>query len=68
MKFEEKQFVQIRTLMHRWDCSRDLILDLISRGELVAWHPRGQVGQKGVRIQVDSVLSVEQNGYIDFAG
>jgi hypothetical protein len=64
MNFEDKKFCKLQTLMERWDCSRDLILDLVSKQLLKPWHPKGEVGQKGLRIDVASVLNVEKNGYI----
>lgn len=64
MRFEEKRFCQIRTLADRWDCSTDRIYDCLSKGLLRAWHPEGKVGGRGVMIEVESVLQVEQQGYI----
>lgn len=62
--FEEKKFVKIQRLMDRWDCSKDLIYDLVSQGKLQLWHHDGQTGQRGMRIVVDSVLAIEQQGYL----
>lgn len=60
MRFEEKKFCQIRTLAERWDCSTDRIYDCINQGLLRPWHPSGVVGKKGVMIEVQSVLALEQ--------
>ena len=62
---EGKQFCKINTLMTRWECSRGFIYDMVSQGALVAWHPKGQIGSKGLRIAVKSIFEVEKNGYID---
>lgn len=64
MPFEEKKYCRISTLKERWDCSSDLIYDLISKQVLRPWHPEGQVGKKGIRIDVVSVLAAEEKGYI----
>lgn len=64
MRFEEKKFCQIRTVADRWDCSTDRIYDCLSKGLLRAWHPEKLVGKRGVLIEVESVLQVEQEGYI----
>jgi hypothetical protein len=65
MRFEEKKFCQIRTLAERWDCSTSRIYDLMSKKVLRPWHPEGQVGRRGVMIDVASVIEVEQRGYVD---
>lgn len=62
MQFEEKKFCRISTLEERWDCSKDLIYDLVSRKVLTPWHPEGAVGKKGIRITVESVLKAEADG------
>lgn len=64
MSFEDKKFCRISTLEQRWDCSKDLIYDLLSKQVLLAWHPEGRVGKKGIRIDVKSILAAEANGYI----
>lgn len=64
MRFEDKKFCQIRTLTDRWDCSRDRIYGLLSKGVLKAWHPEGHVGVRGVMIEVQSVLRVEASGEV----
>jgi hypothetical protein len=64
MAFEEKKFCRISTLMERWDCSKDLIDDLVSKGKLRRWHPRGEPEKKGTRIDITSILEVELGGYI----
>lgn len=64
MSFEEKKYCRISTLEGRWDCSKDLIYDLISKKVLKPWHPEGQIGKKGIRIDVQSVLEAEQKGYL----
>lgn len=68
MRFEEKKFVQIRTLAERWDSSTDRIYDLLSKGILKPWHPEAKVGHKGIMIEVQSVLEVEERGYIHLSG
>ena len=60
-----KKFLQIRTLAHRWDCSTSTIYDMISKGLLRAWHPEGKAGCKGVKIDVGSIVSLEESGYLD---
>ena len=65
MTFEEKKYCQFRTLMHRWDCSANMIRELVSKGKLRLWHPEGKSDRKGIKIDVSSVLIVEQNGYLD---
>lgn len=65
LAFEEKKFVQIRTLCQRWDCSANYIRRLISIGLLKMWHPEGTLQTKGLKIEVTSILEVEKNGYID---
>lgn len=64
MSFEEKKFCRISSLEDRWDCSRDMIYDMLSKNILKAWHPEAQIGKKGIRIEVQSVLDAEQKGYI----
>lgn len=64
-RFEDKKFVRISRLMERWDCSEDLIRQLISKGTLVEWHPEGRDAAKGKRIDVASVLRVETRGYLN---
>lgn len=64
MSFEQKKYCRISTLEERWDCSKDLIYDLISKKILIPWHPEGQIGKKGIRIDVQSVLAAEENGYL----
>jgi hypothetical protein len=64
MRFEERRFVQVRTLCERWDCGRDLIYDLVSKQRLQIWHPDKKVGNKGVRVCVQSVLDLEKKGMI----
>lgn len=66
MSFGEPKYIEISTLRTRWSCSRDVIYDLISEGSLRAWHPRGHIGKKGIKVEVKSVLEVEQNGYLEF--
>lgn len=65
MRFEEKKFCQIRTLAERWDSSPSRIYDLMSKGLLRPWHPEGQVGKRGVMIEVESVLEVEKRGFVE---
>lgn len=65
MSFEEKKFCQFRTLMHRWDCSANQIRELVSKGRLLLWHPEGYSNRKGIKIDVESVLEVEKNGYLE---
>lgn len=65
MQFEQKKFVRIRTLAARWDSSPDRIYDLLSKGVLRAWHPEGQVGQRGLMVEVRSVLEAEKKGFVD---
>ena len=67
MVFEDKKFCQVRTLAQRWDCSTDRIYDLLRRGALVAFHPEGRIGTKGLLISVQSVVAVEINGVLDMA-
>lgn len=65
MRFEDKKFCQIRTLAERWDSSTSRIYDLVSKGFLKPWHPEGKAGQRGMMIDVKSVLDVESRGYVD---
>ena len=67
MKFEEKKFCKISTLCERWDVSVDRIVPLMRRQLLRPWHPERIVGQKGILVDVSSVLEVEKNGYINIA-
>ena len=64
VEFEQRKFCQFRTLMHRWDCSANLIRELASKGLLRLWHPEGKSNRKGVKIVVESVLEVEAGGYL----
>lgn len=68
MRFEEKKFCQIRTLAERWDSSTDRIYDLLSKKRLRAWHPDGAIGRKGLLIEVQSVIELEQAGYVELSG
>lgn len=67
MRFEEKKFVQIRTLAERWDSSTDRIYDLVSKGKLRAWHPESKAGCRGLMIEVKSVLEIEERGYVQLS-
>ena len=64
MDFESRKFCQLRTLMHRWDCSRSFIYDMVSKGRLKLWHPDGVTGKKGIKIEVEGVLLIEAKGRI----
>jgi hypothetical protein len=64
MRFEEKKFVQIRTLAERWDSSTDRIYDLLSKEVLRPWHPEGKAGGRGLLIEVASILEVERKGFV----
>ena len=50
--------------MHRWDCSRSFIYDMVSKGRLKLWHPDGVTGKKGIKIEVEGVLLIEAKGRI----
>lgn len=66
MQFEQKKFVQIRTLADRWDYKTcDPIYALIEEGKIRAWAPSGKAGTRALRIDVESVLAFEKNGYIE---
>lgn len=67
MKFEEKKFCKIDTLCHRWDVSPDRVYELLKKQSLKPWHPEKKVGSKGILIDVQSILHVEANGYIDLS-
>lgn len=65
MEFEQKKFVRIASLMERWDCSRDLVYELVSKGVLLEWHPEADSDGRGKRIEVQSILRVEARGYLN---
>lgn len=65
MKFEDKKFCKLSTLADRWDVSIDRLRPLLERKDLLPWHPEKKVGAKGILVDVQSILRLEQNNYID---
>lgn len=64
MRFEEKKFCRISTLAERWDCSPRRIYLLLEKNVLEPFHPDGTPGRKGMMVDVQSVLRVEQRGML----
>ena len=61
-----KRFLQVKTLAFRWDYkTNDRIYDLLSKGILRAWEPEGKAGTSGIRVDVISILEVEQRGFLE---
>jgi len=59
-----KKFCRVDTLAARWDCSKDHVYELVSKGVLKTWHPEGLATRKGMLIDVQSVLTCEEEGML----
>jgi len=62
-----KDFITVQQLAFRWSMSSQRVMDLVSKGVLLAWHPEGKEGCKGLLICVESVVNAKKNNYLYLA-
>ncbi|MBV5305574.1 MAG: helix-turn-helix domain-containing protein [Desulfobulbaceae bacterium] len=59
-----KRYMTVPEVAEYFSLSTGFIYGLVQKGKLTAWHPDSVVGSRGLRITIESVESLEQNGKI----
>lgn len=57
-----KKYMTVPEVAEYFSLSRSYVYDLVQRGKLKAWHPDKVVGSKGLRVAVESVKALEEQG------